>query len=99
MKIRDQREKKVKSGEAWMDIDFKRALIPQLLTSYLSSPSSLSVFTAIQGLSSSITEKQYTSGSGNKGYENNQKVFSKEKLVCLKIPGQIPLLISAVKFY
>lgn len=39
MKIRDQREEKVKSGEALMGIDFKKALIPQLLTSYLSSPS------------------------------------------------------------
>lgn len=77
----------------------KSSYIPQLLTSYLSSPTSLSVFTAICGLSSSVTEKQYMSGSDNKGYENNKKVFSKEKLVCLKIQGQIPLLISAVKLY
>lgn len=27
-KIKDQREEKVKPGETWTDIDFKRALIP-----------------------------------------------------------------------
>lgn len=40
LKIKDQREEKVKYGEAWVDIDFKTALIPQLLTTYLSFPSS-----------------------------------------------------------
>lgn len=39
LKIKDQREEKVKYDEAWVDIDFKTAL-PQLLTTYLSSPSS-----------------------------------------------------------
>ena len=57
VEIRGQTEEKVKSGESWMDIDFKRASIPQLLTSCLSSPSSWSVFTVTHGLSSSITEK------------------------------------------
>lgn len=65
----------------------------------MSSPSSWSLFTTIHGLSSSITEKQYKSGWDNKGYESNKKVLSKEKLLCLKIQGQIPLLISVVKLY